>query len=86
MLSPTLTQQQVDNFCDHLKLFKIGYSWGGPVSLVVPYSLTSMRAQWPEQLQQGYLVRFSTGLESPADLIADLHQSAQAWLAVEGVA
>ena len=45
-----------------------------------------MRAQWPEQLQQGYLVRFSTGLESPADLIADLHQSAQAWLAVEGVA
>ena len=23
---------QVDAFCDHLNLFKIGYSWGGPVS------------------------------------------------------
>ncbi len=34
---------QVDAFCDALRLFKLGYSWGGPMSLVVPYELASMR-------------------------------------------
>jgi len=75
MLSPKFTQQQVDAFCDSLKLFKIGYSWGGPVSLVVPYNIMSMRSGWPSHLQQGYLVRFSTGFESADDLIADLSQA-----------
>jgi cystathionine beta-lyase len=75
MLSPKFTQQQVDAFCDSLKLFKIGYSWGGPVSLVVPYNIMSMRSGWPSHLQQGYLVRFSTGFESTDDLIADLSQA-----------
>jgi cystathionine beta-lyase len=40
-------QEQVDAFCDALKLFKLGYSWGGPISLVVPYDLASMRTTWP---------------------------------------
>ncbi|HSV44772.1 MAG TPA: PLP-dependent transferase, partial [Ramlibacter sp.] len=34
----------VDRFCDSLRLFKLGYSWGGPVSLVVPYDIPSMRS------------------------------------------
>jgi len=72
MLHPSLTQAQVDSFCDTLKLFKIGYSWGGPVSLVVPYNIANMRSQWPSHLQNGYLVRFSTGFESHHDLIRDL--------------
>ncbi len=72
MLHPSLTQTQVDSFCDTLQLFKIGYSWGGPVSLVVPYNLANMRSQWPSHLQKGYLVRFSTGFENPQDLIHDL--------------
>ena len=76
MLSPKLTQTQVDAFCDNLKLFKIGYSWGGPVSLVVPYDIASMRSNWPTHLKQGYLVRFSTGFEAVNDLIADLSQAA----------
>ncbi len=67
---------QVDAFCDALQLYKIGYSWGGPISLVVPYDISSMRsaavAQWPHK---GVLVRFCVGLESPADLIADLEQA-----------
>ncbi|MEY4694519.1 MAG: Cystathionine beta-lyase, partial [Pseudomonadota bacterium] len=71
---------QVDAFCDHLKLFKIGYSWGGPISLVVPYDLRAMRPQWPSQIKPGHLVRFSTGLESADDLILDLHQALQAHL------
>ena len=73
-------QSQVDAFCDGLKLFKIGYSWGGPVSLVVPYNIASMRQAWPVHLKPGTLVRFSTGLESSHDLILDLHQAVQAHL------
>jgi cystathionine beta-lyase len=63
---------QVDAFVDALRLFKIGYSWAGPVSLVVPYDLKSMRdaPAWP-----GTLVRFSLGLESVDDLVADCAQA-----------
>jgi cystathionine beta-lyase len=63
---------KVHAFIDALRLFKIGFSWAGPVSLVVPYELSSMRAQpsWP-----GVLVRFSVGLEAAEDLIADLAQA-----------
>ncbi|MCA0325781.1 MAG: PLP-dependent transferase [Proteobacteria bacterium] len=66
---------QVDAFCDALRLFKLGYSWGGPVSLVVPYELASMRAGWPAHLRRGTVVRFSMGLEAVADLQADLAQA-----------
>jgi len=72
---PDIAPQRVDAFCDALKLFKIGYSWGGPISLVVPYDLASMRSGWPPHLARGTLVRFSTGLESVADLQADLAQA-----------
>ena len=71
--------RQVDAFCDALKLFKLGYSWGGPVSLVVPYDIPSMRsAQLGTWKHQGVLVRFSVGLEDPADLQADLAQALEA--------
>ncbi|RYF31639.1 MAG: cystathionine beta-lyase [Comamonadaceae bacterium] len=68
--------EQVDRFCDSLKLFRLGYSWGGPVSLVVPYDIGLMRdaavARWPHK---GTLVRFSVGLEDVQDLRADLEQA-----------
>jgi cysteine-S-conjugate beta-lyase len=67
---------QVDAFCDALKLFKLGYSWGGPVSLVVPYDLSSMRsARLSSWTDKGILVRFSVGLEAVEDLRADLEQA-----------
>ena len=78
ILAPRYAQAQVDAFCDALKLFGVGYSWGGPMSLVVPYDLASMRSQWPAHLQRGTLVRFSVGLEAVADLQADLEQALQA--------
>jgi cystathionine beta-lyase len=77
MFKPSYSQAQVDAFCNALALFKIGYSWGGPISLVVPYDLASMRSNWPMHLAQGTLVRFSVGLESVADLQADLAQALQ---------
>jgi cysteine-S-conjugate beta-lyase len=63
---------QVDAFVDALRLFKIGYSWAGPVSLVVPYDLAAMRGAAP---YAGTLVRFSMGLEAVADLQADIEQA-----------
>jgi cysteine-S-conjugate beta-lyase len=59
---------QVDAFVDALTLFKIGYSWAGPVSLVVPYDIAAMR---DDPAWQGTLVRFSIGLEAVEDLVAD---------------
>jgi len=75
IFKPDHGQAQVDAFCNALKLFKIGYSWGGPISLVVPYELSGMRQRWPDHLHQGILVRFSVGLESVQDLQADLAQA-----------
>jgi cystathionine beta-lyase len=68
---------QVDRFCDSLQLFKLGYSWGGPVSLVVPYDMAMLRgaATWQHK---GVLVRFSIGLEDVVDLRADLEQALSA--------
>jgi cystathionine beta-lyase len=66
---------QVDAFIDALRLFRIGYSWAGPVSLVVPYDLSAMR---PGAGRRGTLVRFSIGLEGVDDLIEDLRQALQA--------
>ena len=75
VLDPRYTLAQVDAFCDALALFKLGYSWGGPMSLVVPYELERMRVGWPDHLARGTLVRFSVGLEAVADLQADLAQA-----------
>jgi cysteine-S-conjugate beta-lyase len=66
------TAAQVDAFVDALKLFRIGYSWAGPVSLAVPYDLKAMRDVW---VYGGTLVRFSIGLEAVEDLRADLAQA-----------
>jgi cystathionine beta-lyase len=75
MVDARFAQAQVDAFCDALRLFKLGYSWGGPISLVVPYELGSMRTAWPAHLVRGTLVRFSVGLEAMADLKADIVQA-----------
>ena len=76
MLDARFTQNQVDDFCNALKLFRLGYSWGGPISLVVPYDIGLMRdakvARWPHR---GVLVRLSIGLEEVDDLRADLEQA-----------
>ena len=76
ILAPHYSQTQTDAFCDALHLFKLGYSWGGPTSLVVPYELAGMRSgDWPAHLKPGTLVRFSVGLEQVSDLQADLAQA-----------
>jgi cysteine-S-conjugate beta-lyase len=70
------TQAQVDAFVNALQFFKIGYSWGGPLSLAVPYDISAMRnpnvAHWP---YRGGLVRFSIGFEQVQDLQMDVSQA-----------
>jgi len=61
-------------FVDALRLFRIGYSWGGVTSLVAPYFDTPRTAR-PYGAR---LVRLNIGLEQPADLIADLAAALEA--------
>jgi cystathionine beta-lyase len=63
---------QVDAFVDALELFRIGYSWAGPMSLAVPYDVAATR---PQSGIRGPVVRFSAGLEAVEDLIADCEQA-----------
>lgn len=72
LFSPCYSEEQTDRFIDSLKLFKIGYSWGGAHSLCVPYRMKAIRSEWKEP---GQLVRFNIGLEHPQDLIADIEQA-----------
>lgn len=72
LFDPRYTEAQTDRFVDSLKLFKIGFSWGGVNSLAVPYRMQHMRNNWPHQ---GQLVRLNIGLEDPQDLIADIEQA-----------
>ena len=72
LFDPRFSAAQVDAFVDALHLFKIGYSWAGPVSLAVPYDLQQMRG---DHASTGHLVRFAVGFEDPLDLKADLAQA-----------
>ncbi|MCB8819070.1 cystathionine beta-lyase [Microvirga rosea] len=66
-----LSKDSLIGLIDRLRLFKIGYSWGGVTSLAVPYfdAVRQVRSYG------GRLVRFNIGLEDPSDLIADLEQA-----------
>lgn len=72
VFEPAVSPERVDAFCDRLRLFRLGYSWAGPVSLCVPYDIAAMRPGWPHASR---LVRFAVGLEAVDDLRADLAQA-----------
>lgn len=77
IFKPEYDLAAVRQFCDALSLFKLGFSWGGPVSLVMLYDLKSMRTLERSHLAEGLLVRFCIGLEHPADLIHDIQNALQ---------
>ena len=72
VFDPRFSAPRVDTFLDSLRLFKLGYSWAGPLSLAVPYNLAALRSRpaW-----SGVLVRLSIGLEAVEDLIEDLEMA-----------
>ncbi|KWR75586.1 cystathionine beta-lyase [Cupriavidus sp. IDO] len=84
ILHAKYSRQQVDAFVEALRLFAIGWSWGGAHSLAVPYHVQTMRpaGSWPPAGWQnaGELVRLYIGLEDTRDLIADLRGAMESQL------
>jgi cystathionine beta-lyase len=70
VFDPSIAKSKVIAFIDALRLFKLGFSWGGVTSLVMRYDA-------PKRIQGGLpqLVRFNVGLEDSRDLIDDLAQA-----------
>ncbi|MDP3658759.1 cystathionine beta-lyase, partial [Phenylobacterium sp.] len=67
-------QSAVDAFLDALKLFGLGFSWGGFESLAIG---CDQQLHCRDHLRDypGPLIRLHIGLEDPADLVADLAQA-----------
>ncbi len=70
ILKPT-EKKALAAMLDGLKLFGMGFSWGGYESLVIPFDPTSYRTatRWKAE---GPALRFHIGLEDVEDLKADL--------------
>jgi cystathionine beta-lyase len=68
VLAPIFGPEQVGSFVDALRLFKIGYSWGGVTSLALAYPELEARGK----PYAGRIVRLNVGLEKHEDLIDDL--------------
>ena len=78
VVDEAIDESRVDAMVDALRLFHIGFSWGGVHSLAVPYRVGQSggparpASRWPHR---GVLVRFYAGTEDPRDLIDDLEQA-----------
>jgi cystathionine beta-lyase len=71
VFAPVITRTAIVRFVDALKLFRLGYSWGGVTSLVMPhFDLTRRHRSWGDRL-----VRLNVGLENPDDLVNDLESA-----------
>ena len=66
-----ITADQVADFINALKIFRIGMSWGGVNSLAVVYP----NLDRPDVDFGGRIVRLNIGLETPYALIEDLRQA-----------
>ena len=82
--SPSRSTRALDipAFCDALRLFKLGVSWGGHESLVVPALVTRVQAAGPNSAVDfgvpERMVRLHVGLEGTEALWADLAQAFEA--------
>ncbi len=67
------SDQHVDAFLDALQVFKLGFSWGGFESLLIPCDeqLKRLKGDWTEG-RGGQLMRLHVGLEDVDDLKVDL--------------
>jgi cystathionine beta-lyase len=66
-----------------LRLFGLGFSWGGFESLAINGDPQFKRRRFPVDYG-GPVIRLHVGLESPTDLIADLEGALAAYEAVSG--
>ncbi|MFG1419747.1 cystathionine beta-lyase [Xanthobacter sp. V0B-10] len=76
-------ERAVAAFFDALKLFGMGYSWGGFESLAIPFDCRDYRTATDWDVE-GPAVRLHIGLEDTVDLKADLEQAFAALAAAAG--
>ena len=74
------TPAAADALLTALRLFGLGYSWGGFESLIT-HETHQMASRTTRPGLAGPLLRLHVGLEDPADLIADLEAGLTAWRA-----
>jgi hypothetical protein len=76
-------QKSIDALLDTVKLFGMGYSWGGFESLVIPFDCASYRTvtKWAPG---GPTLRLHIGLENVEDLKADLARGFERLLVLVG--
>jgi cystathionine beta-lyase len=75
-----VAQRALAAFMDGLRLFGMGYSWGGYESLIVPAHLTRTGAPFPAT---GPVLRLHAGLEDADDLMGDLERGFEHLRAME---
>lgn len=71
----TGTSKAIQSFVENMQYFKMGFSWGGFESLILPiFGINRIRTstQWDESKP---LIRLHIGLEDPNDLINDLDKA-----------
>jgi cystathionine beta-lyase len=73
----------VNAFLDALKVFGLGFSWGGFESLAISCDPQLKVRRFPRDYG-GPLIRIHVGLEDPDDLIADLRRGLDAYVALAG--
>ena len=68
------SEAQLAAMLDNMRLFGMGYSWGGFESLIVPCEITRTATRFQTD---GHMLRLNIGLEHIEDLKADLHDGFQ---------
>lgn len=74
ILKKHLSHAELGEFFDEMKLFSLGYSWGGYESLIISFDPKNIRSA-TEWESEGTPIRLSIGLENPEDLKRDLEEA-----------
>lgn len=69
-----IDNKTIADFIDNLKFFKIGFSWGGFESLILPLESINPNNKYNND-KDGFWIRIHVGLEDVKDLIDDLENA-----------
>ncbi|MGX7458732.1 PLP-dependent transferase [Candidatus Vidania fulgoroideorum] len=75
VFSRFVSRYEINNFIDGLKLFKIGYSWGGSISLVMLYFDLHLKRRYLSNCSNNIFIRLYIGKDSLVDLKSDILES-----------
>jgi cystathionine beta-lyase len=69
---PEVSRTKLARFVEVLRIFTLGVSWGGFESILYPAHPERTAREWEHP---GQVLRISTGLEDPQELLADLRRA-----------